>query len=189
MKGIIALVMVFLGDVGVLIDSFSFTVWIFYVLAMVVLLMLRKFKPDAPRPYKVTEKRNLVCSFTEVNFLICSVCSRIIVGSYLVVAPLVTNPTIEYCYVAAVLFIGFVVYVPFVYLKMSMGCLGNKICFFYHIITRPIYNFFQFRTDNQVHSDAVERGTNKNVAGLILLSTISVNCLKIYFRQNRHERP
>ena len=141
-----ALVMIFMGDVGVLIDSFSFTVWIFYVLAMVVLLMLRKFKPDAPRPYKVTEKRNLVYSFTELLMFfkvpILAPIVVIIVGSYLVVAPLVTTPTIEYCYVAAVLFIGFVVYVPFVYLKMSMGCLGNKICFFYRIITRPTYKFF-----------------------------------------------
>lgn len=41
------------GDISALIDLFSMTVWIFYVLAMVVLLILRKTKPDANRPYKV----------------------------------------------------------------------------------------------------------------------------------------
>jgi solute carrier family 7 (L-type amino acid transporter), member 9/15 len=55
----------------------------------------------------------------------------IIVGSYLVVAPVVTDPRPEYGYVAGVLFIGFVVYVPFVFYKWSMGCLGNQICFFF----------------------------------------------------------
>jgi solute carrier family 7 (L-type amino acid transporter), member 9/15 len=125
--------MIFMGNIEALIDFFSFIVWIFYVLAMVVLLMLRKLKPDAPRPYKVTEKRNMVCSFMELLILfkvpIIVPIIVIIVGSYLVVAPLVTNPAIEYCYIAAILFVGFVVYVPFVYYKLSMACLGNEICF------------------------------------------------------------
>jgi basic amino acid/polyamine antiporter, APA family len=63
LKGILSLAMIFMGNVSDLIDIFSFTVWIFYSLAMVVLLMLRKLKPDAHRPYKVTEKRCFVGLF------------------------------------------------------------------------------------------------------------------------------
>lgn len=37
-----------------LIDFCVFAYWIFYVTAIVVLLILRKTRPDAPRPYRVT---------------------------------------------------------------------------------------------------------------------------------------
>ena len=41
------------GNIESLIDFFSFTVWIFYGMAMLALLVLRKTKPDHARPYKV----------------------------------------------------------------------------------------------------------------------------------------
>ena len=45
--------MIVAGDIGSLIDFFSFTVWIFYGMAMAALIVMRRTKPDAPRPYKV----------------------------------------------------------------------------------------------------------------------------------------
>ena len=45
--------MIFGGNIESLIDFFSFTVWIFYGMSMVALLVLRKSKPDIARPYKV----------------------------------------------------------------------------------------------------------------------------------------
>lgn len=106
---LLALILIFSGDMASLIDYFSFTIWIFYVMAMVVLLLLRKTQPDAYRPYKVS--------------LIIPVLV-IIIGSYLVVAPLVTDPAIEYAYIGGVVLLGFFVYIPFVYKKWSMQCLG-----------------------------------------------------------------
>jgi amino acid transporter len=41
------------GNIESLIDFFSFTVWIFYGMSMLALLVLRKNKPDIARPYKV----------------------------------------------------------------------------------------------------------------------------------------
>ena len=41
------------NKVASLIDFFTFAMWIFYVLAVVVLLILRKTKSDAIRPYRV----------------------------------------------------------------------------------------------------------------------------------------
>lgn len=50
----------------------------------------------------------------------------IVIGSYLVVAPIVTDPAIEYLYVLGVLFIGVLVYIPFVYYKCSLGFMGKN---------------------------------------------------------------
>lgn len=49
----------------------------------------------------------------------------IIIGSYLVVAPIVTNPVVEYLYVLVALVLGVVVYIPFVYYKVTLSCLGK----------------------------------------------------------------
>jgi len=107
---VLALILIFAGEITTLIDFFSFTIWIFYVLAMIVLLLLRKTRPDAPRPYKV---------WLIVPIIV------IIVGSYLVVAPLVTDPAIEYAYIGAAILLGFIFYIPFVYKKYSMPFLGS----------------------------------------------------------------
>ena len=54
MQALIAEVMIFGGNIESLIDFFSFTVWIFYGMSMLALLVLRKSKPDIARPYKVS---------------------------------------------------------------------------------------------------------------------------------------
>ena len=53
LQSIIALIMIIPGDIGSLIDFFSFTAWIFYGAAMLALIVMRFTKKDAPRPYKV----------------------------------------------------------------------------------------------------------------------------------------
>lgn len=47
-----------------------------------------------------------------------------IVGSYLVVAPIIYDPDIQYLYILLVLMVGFVVYIPFIYYKFSLPHLG-----------------------------------------------------------------
>ena len=49
----IALLMIIPGDIGSLIDFFSFTSWFFYGMTVVALLYLRFKDRDAKRPYKV----------------------------------------------------------------------------------------------------------------------------------------
>ena len=51
-QAVIAQVMILSGNIEGLIDFFSFTVWIFYGMAMFALILLRKTKPDIARPYK-----------------------------------------------------------------------------------------------------------------------------------------
>ena len=50
--------MILLGTIESLIDFFSFTVWIFYGMSMVALLVLRKNNPNLARPYKVEAEKD-----------------------------------------------------------------------------------------------------------------------------------
>ncbi len=52
-NALIANLMILQGDIESLIDFFSFTVWIFYGMAMAALVALRWKKPEIARPYKV----------------------------------------------------------------------------------------------------------------------------------------
>lgn len=52
----------------------------------------------------------------------------LIVGSCLVILPIVTTPTMGYLLVVLSLMAGILVYIPFVYYKNSLSCMG-KLCF------------------------------------------------------------
>ena len=93
------------GDIDSLIDFFSFTVWIFYGMSMLAVIVLRKTGPNLARPYKVP---------IVVPFLV-------LIGSvYLVVAPTIDNPKLEYIYSIIFMVGGALIYVPFVIYKLKM---------------------------------------------------------------------
>lgn len=48
-----------------------------------------------------------------------------IIGTYLVVGPIVTDPAPEYLYTLGFLLLGFLVYIPFVYLQYAPPFLGT----------------------------------------------------------------
>lgn len=136
LKGAIALALLTSNTITSLIDFFTFAVWIFYVLAMVVVLILRKTMPNANRPYKVTILiMNNLGNLQQFNVLeiekhtiqvpLVVPIVVAIIGCYLVVAPIITDPAIEYLYTVGALLIGFVVYIPFVYYKLSFPCMGT----------------------------------------------------------------
>lgn len=50
--------MIIPGDIGSLIDFFSFTSWIFYGMTVLALIVLRFRAKDAKRPYKVGFKED-----------------------------------------------------------------------------------------------------------------------------------
>jgi|ERR1711892_252729 len=97
---VVALTMVLSGDIEGLIDFFSFTVWIFYGMAMVAVLVLRYKAPLLPRPYKCP-------IIIPVIVLIISV--------YLVFAPIIDDPRIEYLYSILFMVLGAILYLPFVH--------------------------------------------------------------------------
>lgn len=49
----------------------------------------------------------------------------IVIGCYLVVAPIVTDPAIEYFYVLGIMGVGILFYIPFVYYKCSFVFMGE----------------------------------------------------------------
>jgi L-type amino acid transporter 9 len=49
------LIFIIAGDIASLIDFASFLIWMFYGIAMVALLVMRRTKKDEERPYKVLQ--------------------------------------------------------------------------------------------------------------------------------------
>lgn len=101
--------MVLSGNIDSLIDFFSFTAWIFYGGAMLALLVMRRTRPNHPRPYK--------CPLV-IPVLVLAI------SAYLIVAPIIDKPQIEYLYAFGFIFAGMLVYLPFVkygYVPKFMG--------------------------------------------------------------------
>jgi len=103
--------MILQGDIESLIDFFSFTVWIFYGMAMAALVALRWKRPDIARPYKVPIA-------VPVIVLVFSV--------FLVIAPIVNDPKVEYLYSMSFMAFGAFLFVPFVSYKMKLPGIGNS---------------------------------------------------------------
>ncbi|KAK9874615.1 hypothetical protein WA026_005445 [Henosepilachna vigintioctopunctata] len=101
---LIAGAMVMYGTIDSLIDFFSFTAWIFYGGCMVALILMRYTKPNYPRPYKVPI---IIPSFV------------LVISIYLIIAPIMDNPTIEYLYAALFILGGMLFYVPFVHYQVK----------------------------------------------------------------------
>lgn len=62
----------------------------------------------------------------------------IVFGCFLVVAPIISDPRWEYLYVLVALFIGFLVYIPFVFYKYSFSFMGKALYTFYEEISNSI---------------------------------------------------
>ncbi|XP_014259511.1 b(0,+)-type amino acid transporter 1 [Cimex lectularius] len=96
----IAVAMVMSGTIDSLIDFFSFTAWIFYGGAMLALIVMRFTRPNFPRPYKVP----IIIPIIVLG-----------ISMYLIVAPIIDTPQIEYLYATFFILGGLVFYIPFVY--------------------------------------------------------------------------
>ncbi|XP_053213820.1 b(0,+)-type amino acid transporter 1-like [Panonychus citri] len=104
------------GNIESLIDFFSFTAWLFYGLTMLSLVVLRYKSPykDYNRPYKVHLSIPIGVSF---------------ISFYLVIAPILENPQIEYLYATMYIVGGAFVYIPFVYYKMRFKSIDHITIF------------------------------------------------------------
>ncbi|XP_067652112.1 b(0,+)-type amino acid transporter 1-like isoform X1 [Haliotis asinina] len=107
---IIAIVMIIPGDIFSLIDFFSFTAWLFYGATMASLIILRFTQKERARPYKVP-----------IFIPIITLC----ISVYLVIAPIVQNPRIEFFYAFMFIIGGLVFYIPFVHFKLKIRCLDR----------------------------------------------------------------
>ncbi|KAK3086066.1 hypothetical protein FSP39_012937 [Pinctada imbricata] len=86
---------------------FSFAAWLFYALAIVSLIVLRFTRKDDHRPIKVF-------ILLPIIFLLCSI--------YLVIAPIIQDPRIEFLYAFLFIVGGLLLYFPLVHFKLHKGC-------------------------------------------------------------------
>lgn len=103
---IIAILMVIPSNIGSLVDFFSFASWLFYGLAVLCVIILRFTQPKAARPIKVF-------ILIPVVFVLCSI--------YLVVAPIMQDPQLEFLWATLFILGGLLLYFPFVVFKLDRG--------------------------------------------------------------------
>ncbi|XP_020498757.1 b(0,+)-type amino acid transporter 1 isoform X3 [Labrus bergylta] len=111
---IVSLIVLIPGDFQSIVNFFSFTAWFFYAITLSGLLYLKIKKPELPRPYKVP-------IILPILVLIAAV--------FLVLAPIIDDPQIEYLYVALFVLSGAILYVPFIRYKLCPGLLTKLTVF------------------------------------------------------------
>uniref|UniRef100_A0A0B7AWD6 b(0,+)-type amino acid transporter 1 n=1 Tax=Arion vulgaris TaxID=1028688 RepID=A0A0B7AWD6_9EUPU len=102
---IISVAFVLIGDVSSLIDFFSFSAWLFYGLTFSSLIYFRYKLRDVERPYKVPLPIPIL---------------MVLISIYLVIAPIISDPAIEFLYATIFILGGTIFYFPFVYYKLKI---------------------------------------------------------------------
>ncbi|XP_003215508.2 b(0,+)-type amino acid transporter 1 isoform X1 [Anolis carolinensis] len=105
---IVSFIIVIPGNFSQLVNLFSFTAWFFYGITVTGLLYLKIKKPEMPRSYKVP-------IIIPVIFLLSS--------AYLVLAPIIDQPQMEFLYVILFILSGAIFYFPLVRYKYHPACL------------------------------------------------------------------
>ncbi|XP_073688695.1 b(0,+)-type amino acid transporter 1 [Garra rufa] len=111
---VIALIVLIPGDFQAIVNFFSFSAWFFYGVTVSGLLYLKIKKPEIPRTITVPIIIPIIVLLAAV---------------YLVLAPIIDDPQIEYLYVTLFMLSGIVIYIPFIHLKLFPGLL-NKLTVF-----------------------------------------------------------
>ncbi|XP_078031101.1 b(0,+)-type amino acid transporter 1 isoform X3 [Epinephelus lanceolatus] len=111
---VVSLLVLIPGDFQSIVNFFSFTAWFFYGITLSGLLYLKIKKPELPRPYKVPIILPILV---------------IIVATFLVLAPIIDDPQIEYLYVTLFILSGAIVYIPFIHYKLCPGLLTKLTVF------------------------------------------------------------
>ncbi|ESO90786.1 hypothetical protein LOTGIDRAFT_122747, partial [Lottia gigantea] len=101
----VTLIFVFVGDISGLIDLFSFAVWMFYFLTFVSLLILRYTKRNTPRTYKVP---------------IAIPIALVLIAGFLLIAPIIEHPRIEFLYAFVFVIGGLIFYIPLVHFNLKL---------------------------------------------------------------------
>uniref|UniRef100_A0A8C9QY84 b(0,+)-type amino acid transporter 1 n=1 Tax=Scleropages formosus TaxID=113540 RepID=A0A8C9QY84_SCLFO len=113
-KTVLALVVLIPGDFESIINYFSFTAWFFYGITVSGLLYLKIKKPEMRGSYKTP-------IFVPILVIIAAV--------FLVLAPIIDQPKIEYLYVTLFILSGSIIYVPFIHYKLCPGFLDKVTMF------------------------------------------------------------
>ncbi|XP_020295152.1 b(0,+)-type amino acid transporter 1-like [Pseudomyrmex gracilis] len=113
-QGLLSLTCLMIGDIIALIEFASFLMWVFYGFAMVSLIIMRRTKSDAPRPYRVP---------IVIPWLV------LVVSIFLSVLPMIYEPSTKYLFALAFILLGVLVYHVYVYKKVR-STLSAKLTYF-----------------------------------------------------------
>ncbi len=103
---LIAVFQVIVFDIRTLIHILSFASWIFYGGSFLSLIILRfRVLDKVRRPFKVWLIVPIIC---------------LLMSIYIVLTPLIVNPSLQYLYVSIFLVIGSIVYVCFVQFQVKL---------------------------------------------------------------------
>ncbi|KAK4877142.1 hypothetical protein RN001_009648 [Aquatica leii] len=122
LQGILTLIYILIGNIGELIDFASFLIWVGYGFAMIALLVLRKTKKDANRPYRAP---------TWIVIFIT------LVAIFLAVIPMITDPSTKYLGAIGFMVLGAFVYYWFVY-KRNRPRIMNKITYWIQVLLQVV---------------------------------------------------
>ncbi|KAM4688282.1 b(0,+)-type amino acid transporter 1-like isoform 2-T2 [Discoglossus pictus] len=111
---IIASVFVIPSDLLSLTNYFGYASWLLVGLTSTSLIVLRFREPSLPRPYKV---------FLPIAFGVVAICI------FLVLAPIIQSPKIEYVYTLVFMFSSLFFYFPFVYFKLHFSVFDKITCY------------------------------------------------------------
>ncbi|XP_041795497.1 b(0,+)-type amino acid transporter 1-like [Chelmon rostratus] len=103
-NGMLAICYIIPADINTLINYFSFAQWVFYGLTALALIVMRFTRKELHRPVKVP---------------IVIPGLMVLVSCYLVLAPIIDKPDLEYLYCTIFIFSGLLLYYPFVYRKVK----------------------------------------------------------------------
>ncbi|XP_029983280.1 b(0,+)-type amino acid transporter 1 isoform X1 [Sphaeramia orbicularis] len=105
-NGILSIIYIIPADINTLINYFSFAQWLFYGMTALSLIVLRFTRKELHRPVKVP---------------IVIAVLMVLVSLYLVLAPIIDKPQLEYLYCSIFIFSGLFFYYPFVHRKVTWG--------------------------------------------------------------------
>ncbi|XP_072019808.1 b(0,+)-type amino acid transporter 1-like [Amphiura filiformis] len=104
------IIMILPGTIDTLVNYFSFVSWLVYGSVFLALLWLRYKHPEWKRPIKVPIVIPAIV---------------LIASLYLIAAPIIDNPSVEFLYAGLFVLAGLVVYYPIVYRKYHPSFLGR----------------------------------------------------------------
>ncbi|PSN40526.1 b(0,+)-type amino acid transporter 1 [Blattella germanica] len=123
LQGLLSLTFILAGNIAELIDFASFLIWMFYGVAMVALMILRRSKKDVERPFKVQ---------LWVPIFI------ILVALFLCLLPIITDPSPWYFIALGLIGIGVIVYIPFVFLNLRPNWLISKFTYLIQVLMQVV---------------------------------------------------
>ncbi|XP_064363871.1 solute carrier family 7 member 13 isoform X2 [Dromaius novaehollandiae] len=111
---IIASIFVIPSDLITLTNYFGFSAWLMIGLTCTSLIILRYREPDLHRPYKV---------FLPVPFVM------VAMSFFLVLAPIVWSPKLQYVYAFLFMLGSLIVYLPFIHFKLHFAFFDKITCY------------------------------------------------------------